>query len=533
MPDASIVDVGTVDQRKDALVSIAHSLLGRDALGFDRDELHSVVMLAAAREKLVRDGMWLDTHSENGRKGCARFLKKVEKAASALSVDPAPREYRSKFTADFRSMFPGYERNYRVDFLVAALSLRHAVWLNGEAYHFDEAVVAHAEALREAVLDLVQLLDQWASPDRPPGRARTELCARLRRLDAAWAGFEEAYVEGLSAAQQRARGALDRAVQQDRRLRSAESVFSADTSAEAMDELRQEEEALLEHLGYLSAAAGNPRPSTQVLECSMQILDEAVQVLAISRHEQGTPVPTVVLAARAVESYNGLRDYLVGVREHLADVHPQLGKNAGLAERLARWEDSWERFAHYMESSDLMEGVRLLASFLAGALEAVPSLQPMLEDRDAELFLVLPRLVCLCLLSDPDAVARLLRPLLPVRLAEGPEEGGGQVLAAASAQLERVLELLGGPERGAWEALASRAVAGGGAAQVGPSQQEAAAAAVEALMREIEGWSMELQRHHPAAWNDLSDLLVQCMVWRPGDAASGDAEGAIPARFVL
>ncbi|CAK0844640.1 unnamed protein product [Prorocentrum cordatum] len=246
-----------------------------------------------------------------------------------------------------------------------------------------------------------------------------------------------------------------------------------------------------------------------------------------------------------MESYRGLREYLVRVRKHLDKVRPQLGRNVGLVERLARWEESWDRLAFYTGKPDLMEGARLLVGFLAGSLEAAPSMQQMLDHRAPELFLVLPRLACLCLLSDPECpVAQLLRPLLPSLFAsdsevdqEDDDQGPFTTALAASAELEGVLDLLGGPagHDGAWDALTRRAVAGAGARaaadlypETDPGQQEAAAAAVEGLMREVEGWSMELQRHNPAAWNDLSDLLVHCMVWKPGDA-----EEPRPARLVL
>ncbi|CAK0893226.1 unnamed protein product [Prorocentrum cordatum] len=306
-----------------------------------------------------------------------------------------------------------------------------------------------------------------------------------------------------------------------------------------MDECRQQEAALLELLGDLSAAAGIPRPSTQVPELALQVLGEAVQEVAIAGplRGEGPHVPSVVLAARAVESYRGLREYLACARERLDELRPQLRENEGLAERLACWEDSWERFAFYTENPHLMEGVHALASFLARALRAAPSLQQMLEDRDAELFLVLPRLVCLCLLSGLERpVAQLLRPLLPCHFADSSAQPGGDQAPAPSAQFEGVLELLGGSaEHGAWEALLRRAVAGAGAAaaagacpEAGPGRREAAAGAVEGLMREVEGWSMELQRHHPVAWNDLASVLVQCLVWGPGDV-----EAACPTRFVL
>jgi hypothetical protein len=205
----------------DTMVSIAHSFLGSDAFDFSCEEIPSVVMLAVARERLAGDGDRPDTRGEKGREEWASFLKLAEKAAVALNLDSYPREYRSKFSADLQSMFSETERSYRVDILEAALTFTPTLMVNGVAYQLSETVVDHSKALREMWLDLGELLDQWGSPDRALGQARAELCARLLRLDVAWAEFEEAYVEGLSLAQQRARGALAQAVLRDRRLKSA------------------------------------------------------------------------------------------------------------------------------------------------------------------------------------------------------------------------------------------------------------------------------------------------------------------------
>jgi len=548
----------------DPVAAVAHSLLGKDAGDFGLEELQSVVMLAAAREKLVSDGDRLDTRSEKGRTGCKRFLRRLEKLAVALSVERAPREYRGKFTANFRALFAGEDRSYRVDILEAALSLMPAVWANGEAYQLGEEAMSRALGLRQAWAALGELFDGWASPEHEPGQARREMCERLERLDVAWASFEEAYVDELLLVQRRARSVLADAIKQEQRLRFAECASTGGArrvEIAAWCEHRQEEVALLEHMGRLVAAAGaSPKPSTQVLEVSMQIFDDAMQVLAITGSSKAAPQrwpdPTVVLATRAAESYNSLRDYLVRVRKHLDKVHPQLCKNPGLSERLARWQESWERSALYAQNPDFLEGARHLVDFVAETPKIVPGLQGMFEDCDAELFLVLPRLVCLSLLSDPAGpVAPLLRRLLPSRFAapgartDGPGRApsgtlSGPVLETSSA-LNTVLQLLvagvqqGGGEGAeaaawsdAWEVLVRRAVAGAGAeeaapglyAKVQPGWRRTVAAAVEGLMHDVEGWSMELQRHNPEAWNDLSDLLVQCMVWKTGKVEEQRAE---------
>jgi len=254
-----------------------------------------------------------------------------------------------------------------------------------------------------------------------------------------------------------------------------------------------------------------------------------------------------------VESFQDVRDYLFKVRKHLSKVHPQLSKNTGLTKRLACWEESWRRFEHYRQNPDLLASVHQLAGFLWACRRVAPGLLQLAESCDAELFLALPRLVCLCLFSDPAGPAQALAQRLlprPPHAAAGEEPGEGRSakkVQAAAANLQRTLGTVvsgmmagdtGGTEADAWaeawEILLRRAVSGPGAEQgaadpyagVEQAHRESAAASVEGFMNEVEGWSMELQRHSPEAWNETSVLLVRCITWLPGAAPS-------PPKFAL
>lgn len=68
-----------------------------------------------------------------------------------------------------------------------------------------------------------------------------------------------------------------------------------------------------------------------------------------------------------------------------------------------------------------------------------------------------------------------------------------------------------------WDLVMCRAVSGTSGAQdpyapleAGP-RKDAAAAALQELMHDLEGWSMELQRHSPEDWNECMNVLVQCL----------------------
>merc|ERR1712151_1065955 len=78
-----------------------------------------------------------------------------------------------------------------------------------------------------------------------------------------------------------------------------------------------------------------------------------------------------------------------------------------------------------------------------------------------------------------------------------------------------------------WEVFVCRAVVGPGGtvepyASLSPERRDAAAAAVEGFMQELEGWSMELQRHMPEDWNECADLLVQCLTGDRSEQFSSD-----------
>merc|ERR1719188_2970437 len=80
----------------------------------------------------------------------------------------------------------------------------------------------------------------------------------------------------------------------------------------------------------------------------------------------------------------------------------------------------------------------------------------------------------------------------------------------------------GGGELAAWHVLVKRAIAGsgdapdsGGASEIygglKQSSRKEARAAVEDLMKELEQWSIRLQRHCPEDWNQCSAILLRCL----------------------
>jgi len=97
-------------------------------------------------------------------------------------------------------------------------------------------------------------------------------------------------------------------------------------------------------------------------------------------------------------------------------------------------------------------------------------------------------------------------------------------------QLADATPRAGGPtaEEKAWSILIKRAIAGAGSEEevcecLVPGLHDAAQRALEDLMRGLERWSLELQRHCPEDWNQCSAVLVQCL--------TGGSQKQVGAKF--
>lgn len=108
--------------------------------------------------------------------------------------------------------------------------------------------------------------------------------------------------------------------------------------------------------------------------------------------------------------------------------------------------------------------------------------------------------------------AGLLRSLLPHRFPENANSGLEQdpEMAALLAQFKQVIQLLVSEDRDSapHATLVRRAVAG--TADEVRHLPRPVLERVEHLMRDVEKWSLELQRKNAEDWNQCSSVLVQC-----------------------
>lgn len=493
-------------RRLRSTVSSAPGLTAGEAAATD----HAAAAWAAMQQDL----------GETGLSSCDELLGCLESMACALNLDAADRSYRGHFSANYRALFPDSARRYRTDVLEASADQQASIWVNGDKFELSPEAMDLAGSLQHAWTTLGAELDRWrrGPADVRERPTRQELCSYMQELDAAWAKFEEQYVTELIAIEERARQVLVRAIELEASMRR----LGVRDGGGSNPKLREAQHRLIACIAKLNAVANFKRKGRDDL--GGEILDSAQAVLrkcdAAGGNAQEGDGDNNLLAARClaadvVESFEAVCKYLRDVGRCLERVDPHLCNNAGLVARLVDWEESWEIGAKYVCDSPLLHSICDTVTEVRMSQELSPTLQEMFEDCDAELFLVLPRLVWLYYIAEPTRPrAALVRHLLPHRFSQGSASSPVSEIQGFIDHFGRVEERLGRGRRKALERLTKRAVAGSfEVAEKTPKSETAALQhrAVEGLMRELEGWSLELQRHCAEDWNQCSALVVQCL----------------------
>jgi len=520
-----------------ALAEASDEVAAPEATGQAGVEPAVALLRAAFRHLVVQEG-FLDTQSSKGFLACQAFLQSIELCSDAMLLEPAARSYRDVFSRNFRGLFAGHSRSYRVDVLEAGTSLGLVVFSNGERVQLSQAIAPDAEGLRDAWISLGCFLSRWdgrswsekQQDERNPS-ALDELRTALARLDYAWAGFERVYVEELMLLQERGRHLLRKAVTYEQRLRDIEERGTRRATALESQELQALQHKLIECLEQLNLVANVRRKGCHRL--SATTLLAARRVLALRRGG----CPARVLGERVLQSYAQMREYLREVGTRLEEVDPDLWRNADLVDQLEHWEENWEIGARYLQEPRQFHAVCDMVAYLREVLKVAPDLARMCEDRDPELFLALPRAVLLAFLAAPRGPrAALLRRLLPHKFTarEGAAEdaarsGPGPELLELAGRVGAVQLLLerSAPSRvEALRVLLLRVTVGPGcdASAAEEALEVGAREALDSFVRELEGLSMELQRasaggRTPEDWNECAEVLVQCLLSTAGAAA--------------
>jgi len=250
------------------------------------------------------------------------------------------------------------------------------------------------------------------------------------------------------------------------------------------------------------------------------------------RGEAAYGSPTAVIICEVAESYEAMRDYLRRVEPFLEQVAPRLSENAGLAARLAQLEEGWELGCTYLLHGAMHNAMNALVVELKAIQRLDPNLVRLCDSCDVEWLLALPKLVWLCFLEHPDRHLEVLKSLLPHRFPEGTGATGDESLQSLRATFRQVYMTLArksAVEGGsAWQTLIQWVAFGAEGLGLAPTdlQQGGQLHELVEFVKELESWSMELQRHCPQDWNQCSSLLVRCLTGTT-PKTSNDGEFAI------
>ena len=140
-------------------------------------------------------------------------------------------------------------------------------------------------------------------------------------------------------------------------------------------------------IAFLNSIANTERRGRDDLDVG--ILQRAQAVVSCNGSS-----PSKVLAEDVIASFESLRSYLRTAGQCLERVDAHLGNNVGLVARLVKWEEAWEIGASYVQDGSKLEALAELVNDLTVAQQTLPRLVETTNANDAELFLVLPRLVC-------------------------------------------------------------------------------------------------------------------------------------------
>lgn len=434
----------------------ASVLMASDA-GAETRAAASLLQLSTARESLAigAEGH-LETRSEKGFNAAEVFLQALEAVAEDLGLQPASRAYRREFSKHFPSFTEEDSREYSVAVLDACMSLSRsgAIWANGQKFELsceaEEACLAFCSEWETLLQTLDWLPCSAEMQDAPRGLylRRFSLQQQLNRFDERWANFERAYMVEIVRVQERARSLLSVAVEIERSLHDLELKHDEKDLFEVA-EYRSSICSFLACIAQLNVAANLHRQTTD--ELTADILEGAADVLKACAVNDNSPLQAVrCIADRVVEAFESLRCYFQELSAKNEAVNPNLSQNAALVELLVQWEESWLTGARYIQTRPVLEAVCRLVPELRQAQRSSPALARMCANYDAELFMVLPRLVWLCFLGAESGrqVSELVANLLPHRFVQVPARTAVYQPAAGGLQLQRFRRSVSEPNLG-------------------------------------------------------------------------------------
>jgi len=512
---------------------------GAQPKSFTHREKAAMYHLSALLESLnIQDGyICADVQSSQV---VNEFLRQVEECASILKLQMVPRSYREQFTANYRTILPSHQRQYLPDILMASMSQAPEgfVCVNGDMHPLSNQCRSLAAALRSSLLVLASDFTRFACNQCLPHLPREvrvgklHLQGALRVFDEAWVSFEKEYVSALIQIEAKSRAPLVEAI-------FIEKLIGSPFTPQHTPELQR----FLNCLSNLTAKVQlRHRRTDDALDCAV------LMSASLSLQEHRNRV-TSVSANSVTNSFMAARAYLQTIEARIEHVHPDLQLNTGLVDVLNALNRSCKLFDQWGQPGSANSALNSVVALAKQVMVTMPRFKDMCEECDPELFLVLPRILLLCCLRDLVAFQDILKKFLlnhvceVEKLCKGEKQEQPHALPSRAGKLEALAENLSSTvhslqdsiehhttcdEDLAFNLLIKRAVLAMSEDEqslydcLEPKSRDAASSTVNSFMLELEGWSLELQRHCPEAWNDFTALFLSCIGVGLSQTTGGD-----------
>jgi len=388
-------------------------------------------------------------------------------------------------------------------------------WVNGNNFRLSNDALRSGKNLQQAWQELGSQLQKWSSTKASSDLASFKVI--LCRFDAAWACFESEYIFELIKIEEKARSVIVEAVDWEKRLRRVERMFGK--ASIQSSELRR---CLAKQVAHLNSVANKRRKGRDDL--SAEVVNQAYTALADEVSDCKGAAHAI--ARIVVDSFEALCQYFAQAQSYIERIDPYLGNNAGLVEKLVDWEESWEIGNRYLQDHVLLNALCSIVVRVREEKQAEPAFAAMLQECDAEFFVVFPRILWLIFLQNPQDHAAFFSSIIPdvFECSDGipsPKEELNSFIdkfrslqkdIAHAATSSGALRVGDTPEDFAFRSvLMDRAIHGSSTEVAWLRADSATHEALQVFMRELEQWSMRLQRHCPEDWNQSCAVVLRCL----------------------
>mmetsp|Transcript_40416 Transcript_40416/g.93801 ORF Transcript_40416/g.93801 Transcript_40416/m.93801 type:complete len:532 (-) Transcript_40416:21-1616(-) len=474
-----------------------------------------------------------------------RVLAQLEIVSVLLKVDLTDRDYRNDFTPNYRVLFDRPGRRLYIYELFNCFDCE-PIYVNGKVIRISQEARNKGRNVKRCYHELLETLDAYFLAGLVPDLEKMR--TMLARFDRTWVDFEKLYFEELFKIEAEARAPVVKGMQLEAKLRSLEandnpctpwtlevaklvgSIRAPPSKTSGYNERFQVLKQLVQLAAGLNSCAnisgrGREDLDIQVLEAAAERLTTCMKEKTETQLELYNREVQRVLALRVLGHFSDVRKYFASITDIWKEVDPQLCNNRKLVEALAAWEVAWELGQKSLLKQDVLHSFSSCAAMTLDAQRLAPALPRLIDTRDAELFMILPRLVIMSGLLKPDE-SGILRELLPHQFpedwtdadAETTGEGTRSSLTELREDFQQLQQVVDKNPKTELEYLTMQVIAGPNGAECGNRQ-------IRNFLLSLEGLSLELQRFRPADWNQICSALLECIEAVSGRSACGGYRG--------